>query len=164
MSISVLVGCSENSHSKLSDKDIASTKLNNSLNESDYIALSDFDNISYGPINFNINGEFHFQEKILGNGECIIFENMPLKKSEKITLTFQLQSNSPFNHMTIGIIKDYIREEKENYNTENIYSKSVENELTVTYTAPTDGDYSISILGTMAGSVVIKNGKITKHD
>lgn len=164
MSVSVLVGCSEDFHNKLSDKDIASPEANNSLNESDYITLSDFNNIFYGPVNFNTNGEFQFSDKTMGNGECIIFENMPLKKSEKITLTFQLQSNSSFNHMTIGIIKDYNHKEKENYNIENIYSESIENKLTVTYTAPTDGDYSISILGTMAGSVVIKNGKITKHD
>ncbi|MDR0139552.1 hypothetical protein RFW18_17495 [Metabacillus idriensis] len=83
----------------------------------------------------------------------MIFGTIDLKKSEKITLTFRLQSNDSTNHMTIGIIKDFIPDTESNYEIEKIYSKSIDNKLKVTYTAQEDSQFSISILGTMADNV-----------
>jgi len=65
--------------------------------------------------------------------------------------------------MTIGVIKDFTPDSEKNYDIEVIYSESIDNELKVTYTAPVDSHYSIGILGTMAGNVVVKNGTISKY-
>lgn len=89
---------------------------------------------------------------------------MYLEKSQKVSIEFQLQANSPFNHMTIGIIKNYSPDSSNmNYEIENIYSESIDDKLKVTYTSPEDSSYSICILGTMANLVGVKNGKIILH-
>lgn len=165
-SIFILVGCSEHSNNDSSVKNstpLTESEPNDSSSDREKIRLSDFDEINYRTIELSANGEYKIPDFELKNAESIIFDTIKLKKSEKLTLTFQLQSNNSINHMTIGIIKDFILDSESNYEIEPIYSEAIDNELKVTYTSPKDSNYSISILGTMADSVVVKNGKIIKH-
>lgn len=150
-SIFVLVGCSDYSNSESSDKNAASIKESeqkDSLSGGEKIKLNDFGKINYSPIDLSDKGEYseyRLPDFELENTECMIFGPIDLKKSEKITLTFQLQSNDSINHMSIGMIKDFIPNSESNYEIEKIYSKSIDNELKVTYTSPVDSHYSISI-------------------
>ncbi|USK32154.1 hypothetical protein LIT25_16230 [Bacillus sp. F19] len=164
-SISVLAGCSDFSNIKSSEKSasIKESEKSESLNGEEKIKLNDFEKINYSPIDLSEASEFKLPDFELENAECMIFGPIDLKKSEKITLTFQLQSNDSINHMGVGIIKDFIPDTESNYEIEKINSKSIDNELKVTYTSPVDSQFSISILGTMADNVDVKNGKIIKH-
>lgn len=173
LSICVLAGCTDNLHSESSNNTEPSnnkasikkeSEQNDSLSGGEGFKLNDFDKINYSPIDLSNNSEYKLPDFELENAECMIYGPIDLKKSEKVTLTFQLQSNDSTNHMTIGIIKDFMPDAGSNYEIETIYSKSIDNELKVTYTSPEDSHFSISILGTIAGNVVVKNGKIIKSN
>lgn len=134
-----------------------------SLIRENEIKLNDFNKTKVIALDGSNDSGYTFSDIQLENAECIIFQPIHLKKSEKITLKFQLQSNDSINHISIGIIKDFIPNLESNYKIEKIHSKSINNDLTVTYTSQADSNYSITILGTMANTVVLTNGKITKN-
>ncbi|MFJ7993565.1 hypothetical protein ACIQY5_15490 [Peribacillus frigoritolerans] len=180
LSIFLLVGCTNNSPSESSNNievsDDNKTSVRNSekhvkpaeseQNESgnEKIKLDSFEFSKFIPLKYNDKGEYNLPDLELDNAEILIFESLYLEKSQKVTIEFQLQTNDPFNQMTIGIIKDYSPDSNPlKYEIEKIYSESIDNKLKVTYTSPEDSSYSICILGTMANRVVVKNGKITSN-
>ncbi|MEX6702806.1 hypothetical protein ABS315_24970 [Peribacillus frigoritolerans] len=178
LGIFLLVGCTNNSPSESSNNievsDDNKTSVRNSekhvkpeeseQNESgnEKIKLDSFEFSKFIPLKYNDKGEYNLPDLELDNAEILIFESLYLEKSQKVTIEFQLQTNDPFNQMTIGIIKDYSPDSNPlKYEIEKIYSESIDNKLKVTYTSPEDSSYSI--LGTMANRVVVKNGKITSN-
>lgn len=161
LSIFVLVGCSNDLPSKSSQENVAT--VTDSKNDVEKIKLSDLSGFKYLPFSTSNNSEYKIPNLELDNAEVIILEPISLKKSENLTVEFELQSNDSINNMTIGFIKDYSPDGKSNYEIEKIYSESIDKELTFTYTSLADSNYSICILGTMADTVVVKNGKLIKH-
>ncbi|MEE3952776.1 hypothetical protein [Peribacillus frigoritolerans] len=176
LSIFLIVGCSNNSTSESSNntehsddnktsvknsEESKESEQNGSLSGNEKIKLTDLRDSQFIPLQYNDKGEYKIQDLELDNAGVIIFDPLYLEKSKEVTIEFQLQSNDSSNHMTIGIIKDYSPDSNDlKYEIEKIYSESIDNKLTVTYTSPEDSSYSICILGTMAGPVVVKNGKI----
>lgn len=160
-----LVGCSKYSNSQSLEKtaSIKEFEQKNSLNVGEKVLLNDFSKINFIPIDLTNNSEYSIPNFNLENAEVVMLGPIDLKKSDKISLEFKLKSNDSFNHMSIGIIKDFNPDFKSNQNLEMIYSESIDDELKVTYTAPVDSNYAISILGTMADTILVKNGKIIKH-
>jgi uncharacterized lipoprotein NlpE involved in copper resistance len=173
LSIFLLVGCTNNSPSessnniehsddnKTSARNSEQSEQDDSLSGNEKIKLNSFGFSTFIPLKYNDKGEYKLPDLELDNAEILIFESLYLEKSQKVTIEFQLQTNDPFNQMTIGIIKDYSPDSNPlKYEIEKIYSESIDNKLKVTYTSPEDSSYSICILGTMANHVVVKNGKI----
>ncbi|MFJ7941105.1 hypothetical protein ACIQYG_21820 [Peribacillus sp. NPDC096622] len=176
LSIFLLAGCINNSPSessnniehsddnktsvKNSEKSIKSEESEQNESNNERFKLDIFRYSQFIPLKYNDKGEYKLPDLELDNAGVIIFEPLYLEKSQKVTIEFQLQANSPFNHMTIGVIKDYSPDSNLKYEIEKIYSESIDNKLTVTYKSPEDSSYSICILGTMANPVGVKNGKI----
>ncbi len=166
LSVCVLAGCSNYPNPELSNQNVASiekSEQNDSLSDGEKMKLYDFREINYSPIDLRNSIEYKIPDFELENAECVMFGSIELKKSEKVTLTFQLHPNDSTNSITIGIIKDFTPDSSLNYEVEKIYSKSIDNGVEATFTSSIDSHYSISILGTMAGNVIVKNGKIIKH-
>lgn len=173
-SICILAGCTDNSNGESlnniepADNNKASIKKefeqNDSLSGGEKIKLDVFNSLQYIRLEESDNGEYKLPDLEIENAGVIIFEPMYLEKSKKVTIEFQLQSQDSFNHMTIGIIKDYSPDSNLKYEIEKTYSESIDNKLTVTYTSQEDSSYSICILGTMANTVGVKNGKIIKSN
>lgn len=175
ISIFLLVGCTNNSDessnnievsddNKISEKN-SEKSIKSEKNESDNekIKLDSFMFSTFVPLKYNDKGQYKLPNLEIDNAEVIIFESLYLEKSQKMSIEFQLQSNDSLNHMTIGIIKDYSPDSNLKYEIEKIYSESIDNKLTVTYTSPEDSSYSICILGTMANLVGVNYGKIILH-
>ncbi|WP_350299090.1 hypothetical protein [Peribacillus frigoritolerans] len=171
LSIFLLVGCTNNSPSESSNNIEHSDDNKSSVRNSEKPEQNESDNENFNldffrfstfvPLKYNDTGQYKLPDLEIDNAEVIIFESLYLEKSQKVSIEFQLQANSPFNHMTIGIIKNYSPDSSnKNYEIENIYSESIDDKLKVTYTSPEDSSYSICILGTMANLVGVKNGKI----
>ncbi|MEP9409089.1 hypothetical protein ABKP09_22525 [Peribacillus frigoritolerans] len=175
LSICILAGCTDNSNGESanntepSDNNKASIKNESEQNDSssgnEKIKLTDLSgNADFIPLqDDNGKGEYKIQDLKLDNAGVIIFSPLYLEKSKEVTIEFQLQSNDSVNGMTIGIIKDYSPDSNVKYEIEKIYSESIDDKLSVTYKSPEDSNYSLCIVGTMAASVVVKNGKIIQH-
>jgi hypothetical protein len=157
-----LVGCSDESSSKgitENTSTINNSKHNDSSERQNSLKLSFFRKVNIMLLENQLG--YEFKDLKLDNAEAIIFQPIHLKEGEKVTLTSQIQSNSSFNNVNIGVIKDYSPDSATNYEIESIYSKPTDKELTVTFTSQEDANYAICILGFMAAPVGL-NGKITK--
>lgn len=124
------------------------------------MSLNDFMEINYSTLIDSGNGEYKLSDFELDNAEVILTDQLYFKKNEKVTIEFQLKSNDSTNNITIGIIKNYNPDGSNEI--EKIYSESIDDKLNITYTPQDDSEYTFCIIGTMANTVVIKNGKITK--
>ena len=162
LSISVLAGCGDDNEQNSTDKKVPSegVEQNVSSSSNDKINLNDFLEIKSSALNDSGNGEYKLSDTKLENAEVILTEPLNLEKNENVTIEFQLESNDSTNNITIGIINNYKPDGPNEI--EKIHSEIVDDKLKITYTPQVDSECVFCIIGSMADTVLIKNGKITK--
>ena len=162
LSISVLAGCGNDNEHNSTDKNASSEKVEQNVSSSsnDNINLNDFMGVKVSALNEGGKGEYKLSDTKLENAEVIITDPLNLEKNEKVTIEFLLESNDSINNITIGIIKNYNPDGSNEI--EKIHSEIVDDKLKITYTPQVDSECVFCIIGSMADTVLIKNGKITK--
>lgn len=162
LSISVLVGCGDDNEQNATEKNASSEKVEQNVSSSsnDTINLKDFMVVKTSALNDGGNGEYKFSDTKLENAEVILTDPLNLEKNEKVTIEFRLESNDSINNITIGLINNY--DPNGPNEIEKIHSETVDDRLKMTYTAQDDSEYVFCIIGTMANTILIKNGKIKK--
>lgn len=162
LSISVLAGCGNDNEHNSTDKNASSEKVEQNVSSSsnDKINLNDLMGVKVSALNEGGKGEYKLSDTKLENAEVILTEPLNLEKNENVTIEFQLESNDSTNNITIGIINNYDPDGPNEI--EKIHSEIVDDKLKITYTPQVDSEYVFCIIGTMADTVLIKNGKITK--
>lgn len=162
LSIFVLVGCGDDNEQDSTDKNASSEEVEQNVSSSsnDKINLNDFMVIKNSALNDGGNGEYKFSDTKLENAEVILTDRLKLEKNEKVTIEFLIESNDSTNNITVGIINNY--DPDGTNEIEKIHSEAVDDNLKITYTSQDDSEYTFCIIGTMADTVLIKNGKIKK--